>query len=393
MRAHNPLKIVLFALFSISFLLCITSCDKKAKTKKIHQMQVITAKVVSPVQKLFFSGILLPISNSLVISELDGTATNIYFNYGEKITAGQKLISLDSKPLAKSYRDAVKAFLKAKQDYDNGKLTYAADKALYAAGVNSKADFISQQATYDNNALTFLQTKYELEKILKTANVNAEKIEQLSLSDTAKINTILQRHFQDIIVYATGSGVALFPPKNDNSGGSSGVVTEGSTIKTGQLLLAIGDLSGLKANFTVSEINIDRIKTGMDVIVTGNAFPNIVLHGSITSVSAQAKQDSGGSGLSVYAVEIKIPNVNAKDMEKIRVGMTAKFEIDIKSSPKIMLPINAIFQKNGNSYVNIMNATGKPAATLVETGETTPVEVEITSGVKSGDKVLVGQSP
>src|SRR3990167_6504922 len=316
MRAHNPLKIVLFALFSISFLLCITSCDKKAKTKKIHQMQVITAKVVSPVQKLFFSGILLPISNSLVISELDGTATNIYFNYGEKITAGQKLISLDSKPLAKSYRDAVKAFLKAKQDYDNGKL-----------------------------------------------------------------------------IYATGSGVALFPPKNDNSGGSSGVVTEGSTIKTGQLLLAIGDLSGLKANFTVSEINIDRIKTGMDVIVTGNAFPNIVLHGSITSVSAQAKQDSGGSGLSVYAVEIKIPNVNAKDMEKIRVGMTAKFEIDIKSSPKIMLPINAIFQKNGNSYVNIMNATGKPAATLVETGETTPVEVEITSGVKSGDKVLVGQSP
>ena len=76
-------------------------------------------------------------------------------------------------------------------------------------------------------------------------------------------------------------------------------------------------------------------------------------------------------------------------MDTIRVGMTAKFEIDIKSTPRIMLPINAVFQQNDENRVTIMDANNKEKNVSVVTGETTPTQVVIISGIQAGEKVVV----
>ena len=153
--------------------------------------------------------------------------------------------------------------------------------------------------------------------------------------------------------------------------------------------MSIGDLSGLAATFDVSEVDIDRIHQNMDVIVSGNAFPGAHLKGYISAVSVQANLNSGESGLSMFSVKIDIPSVDKKIMEKIRVGMTAKFEVDIQSSPRIMLPVNAVSEKNGQSMVTIMDAQGKQKEVPVITGNTTPTQVVIIRGVNAGDKVVV----
>ncbi|MCX7125192.1 MAG: ABC transporter substrate-binding protein, partial [Gammaproteobacteria bacterium] len=90
-----------------------------------------------------------------------------------------------------------------------------------------------------------------------------------------------------------------------------------------------------------------------------------------------------------FTVKIKIPKVDPVVMEKIRVGMTAKFEIDIRGKPRIMLPVTAVSQQNGNSVVTALNAQGVQKIVPVITGDTTPTEVVIISGVNVGDRVLV----
>ena len=65
------------------------------------------------------------------------------------------------------------------------------------------------------------------------------------------------------------------------------------------------------------------------------------------------------------------------------------FEIDIHSAPQIMLPVNAVFQNKGQDVVRVQDAVGKDHLVPVITGETTPTEVVIVSGVKVGDKVMV----
>lgn len=376
------------------FVMNLVGCDQTEKNKQAHKTKMVVAKLQAPVQKLYFTGTLLPISTTAVISPVEGTVTQTFFTHGEKITQNQRLFMIDSRPLADQYRKSVSSFLQSKQAYANGKLLFSGTQALYDAGVIPESQYINEKTTFNTTALNYLQARYELEKVLKTANVDPKQIEELSLENTSAVNTILQRHFSHIMITAPGPGIALFPPKennnNDNDRDAAGKLTEGSSVKEGQLLLSIGDLSGLSATFNASEINIDRLHPNMPVMVTGSAFAGIILHGVISAVSAQARQDANdGSELSTYAVFVRIPSVISDDMKKIRVGMTAKFEVDFALSQHILVPIHAVFQKDGKQFVNIILKDGKKKTVPVETGETTPTQVVITKGLQPGDQVIV----
>jgi len=191
--------------------LIFVGCDQKdKKTDNSKKTHIITAALASPQYQLYFTGTLLPIKTIPVISRVEGNVTQLFFSYGEKVEKDQKLMIIDSKPLADDYRKTVNDFLQKKQAYMSGQLTYAGNKALYDAGVTSKTTYLSQKASFDNAVLNYLQAKYELEKVLKMANLDPKQIETLSIEDTTAVNAVLQKHFSHIVVVAPGSGVALF---------------------------------------------------------------------------------------------------------------------------------------------------------------------------------------
>ncbi|HLB56043.1 MAG TPA: efflux RND transporter periplasmic adaptor subunit [Coxiellaceae bacterium] len=386
------MKTLIIILLSCIFL--TANCYAENKDKKAEKLQTVIAQLQTPVRKLYFTGTLSPIQTVPVISPVAGNIEKTYFSYGERIQTGQKLFLLESQPLGESFRKAVKAYISAKQAYATEKTKFEGTAALYKAGVTAKDDYTAEQTQYENDKLAFSESQYALKKVLNTAKIHYKKIEDLSLSETSEIEKVLETHFHHIEINAPHEGVALFPIPTKSSDGStsSGKLSVGDSVKEGQLLLAIGDLSGLSASFDVSEVDIDRIKKNMDVIVTGSAFPGLSLKGVITSVSVQANLNSGESGLSMFSVKIDVPHIDPNIMKKIRVGMTAKFEIDIKSSPRIMLPVNAVTEKNGVSVVTILDAQGKTKTVPVVTGDTTPIDVVIISGIKVGDKVVIPTS-
>lgn len=387
MQKNSYIKIII-----LSVGVCLlTACHDNNKSHEAQKTQVIVAKLETPIQQLYFTGTLLPITTTAVVSPVAGNISALHFTYGERIQAGQKLLVIDSKQLADNYRKVVKDFLQKKQAFIAGKGSFVGTQALYKAGVISKNEFVTAHTQFENQSLDYLQSQYALEKVLRTADVDSKKIEALSLAETKEVNATLERHFRNIQITAPDSGVALFPVARKSDGSSkssSGKLMIGDSVKEGELLLSVGDLTGLSATFDVSEIDIDRIHDKMPVIVTGNAFPGTQLKGFVTSVSAQANQGSGSSGLSMFTVSIKMPAVDKKIMDKIRVGMTAKFEVDIESPSRIMLPINAVSEKNGESIVTVVDH-GKNKVVPVVTGDTTPTQVVIISGIKAGDQVLV----
>lgn len=386
MQKNNYIKIIIV----VASLFLLANCHGNKKTTKAQHTQTVVAKLETPVQKLYFSGTLSPIRTSAVVSTVAGNISEIDFSYGERIEANQQLLVIDSQPLSQDYRKAVSDFLQKKDAYITGVSTFKGTEALFKAGVIAQNEYVSDKTALENKTLDYLQSRYALEKVLRTANIDSKKIEALSLSDTQEVNALLETHFRNIVVKASSGGIALFPIQKSSGDdkSSSGKLMVGDTVKEGQLLLSIGDLTGLSATFDVSEINIDLIHKNMPVLVTGNAFPGKELTGVVTAVSAQANQGSGDSGLSMFTVAMKIPVVDKKIMENIRVGMTAKFEMDIKSSPRIMLPVNAVFEKNGESFVTIVE-NGADKIVPVVTGNTTPTQVVIISGIKVGDQVVV----
>src|SRR3990167_3003224 len=380
-------------LCNLLMLICVlllSGCHKD-KPKQTQKEQIVVAKSDVSVQRLYFTGTLSPINTAAVVSPVAGNIAELHFTYGEHILENEKLLVIESKPLSDDYRKAVTDFLQKKQAYATGKTSFEGTQALYTAGIVSRNEYTTEKTQFENRSLDFLQSRYALERVLRTANIDSKQIEALSLSDTDKVNEILRRHFRHIEIFAPRSGVALFPSgkSSDDSSSGSGKITVGASIKEGQLLLSIGDLSGLSATFDVSEVDIDRIHENMAVLVTGDAFPGVTLKGFISAVSAQANPSSGGSGLSMYSVSIKIPTVDADTMKKIRVGMNAKFEVDIQSPSQVMLPVNAVIESNGITMVTILDSKGIKKKVPVVTGSTTTTEVAIIRGVNPGDKVVI----
>ncbi|OGT27005.1 MAG: hypothetical protein A3I77_00865 [Gammaproteobacteria bacterium RIFCSPLOWO2_02_FULL_42_14] len=379
--------IILFSMLSIF----LVSCDHHDKKNRASE-KVVVAKLQKPSEVLYYSGVLQPINTFPVISPVDGNIVSMNFSYGEPVNQGRQLLVIDSKILSENYRKSVSDYLQKKQSYLTQVSSFKGEKKLYDAGVVSRNEYLMQKTTFNDAALNYFQSQYALKKILHTAGVDFESIESLSLSDTATVEKILEKHFHHLLIYAPHSGIVLFPPKSDNNSQQqqsiSGKLVPGSEIKEGDLLLSIGDLSGLRATFDVSEMDIVRIHTGMNVVVTSSAFPAVILNGVVTDVSAQAKEDDTHSGISEFTVGISIPQVSKKDMESIRVGMTAKFKIALQHSAHILLPIQAVSENNGKTWVTVVQSH-QLKKVEVKTGYTTPTQIEILSGIKPGDKIQI----
>lgn len=394
-------------LLSLLLIFSLPACDNKAKKAAAAAkataatQQIITVKAEPNVTRLYYTGTLEPVQTFSVFSPVDGRVHTMHFKYGETVKKNQELISIDSKKLVDTYRQAVADYLTKKAAYINGIQTYEGNIALHNAGITADTDFVSQKSQYDNSVLDFYQSRYALEKVLNQAGLPLQHIESLSLNDVKNLNTVLQQHFNNIIVHSPSDGVALFPisSSSDSSSGSGGsssasasgtVVTAGSDVTENQLLLSIGNLSGFLVSLDVSEVDIDRIKVGQKAIVTGDGFPGIELKGAVDSVSSQADPNaqSGDSGLSMFAVQVKIPEVTDKEREVVRVGMTSKVEVEITTKPEILVPINAVITENGKTGVQVIK-NGKPQFQPVVTGATTVDKITIASGLNDGDKVVV----
>lgn len=397
-------KKIMTNILLLTLSLILAACDKGDSKKNAKQptQQIITVKKADSTTSLFYTGTLNPISTISVFSPVDGRVHKMHFQYGEEVKKNQLLFSIDSKKLVDSYREALSDYLTKKATYINGIKEYQGNIALHNAGVISDSAFLNDKNTYDTNLLSFIQSRYALEKILSQAGVNPTQIEALSLTDTKELNKILQRHFDNIEVVAPGDGVALFPIGDSTSGGSSsdsasnssaGVgtkLTEGTNVNQDQLLLSIGDLSGLSAVLDVNEIDINRIVAGLPAEITGDGFPGVTLEGKVTEVSSQSdpSAQSGDSGLSMFTVLISVPHITAADQKVVRVGMTAKVQIQIKNPPQMLIPINAVRVQNNVAQVQVMIA-GKPVWQTVTTGATTMNSINILSGLKVGDQVVV----
>jgi len=384
---------------ALSTTLIISGCKGKTSTAKKKQLMTVTAVKKSSITRLYYKGTLQPLKNFPVLSPVDGAVTDLHFKYGDAVKHRQELVIINSTKLANDYRQAVSKYLQAKNSFETTKRSFQGTEALHKAGVISTDEYVTNKSQLETNTLNFYQARYELEKVLKKAGVSFTKIEKLSIKDTQEVAKILQRRFTHIVVKASGPGVALFPTKNQSSDSnndankSGGKLVVGSEVKEGQLILSIGDLSSFSATLQVSEININRMKIGLKSVITGYAFPGITLHGVVTSVAKQANPQGsvgGGGALSMFNIVVQIPNVTEAQRKIIHVGMTANFEIDIKNPPQIFLPIKAVFNKNGQTYVTVIDPkTREKEDVPVITGKTTLTNVEIVQGVKPGDKILI----
>lgn len=374
----------------ILLVLMLYNCVHHRKTNSPSKNTIVTVTAQPLVSTLYYSGIIQPLKTVVVTTPADGVISDMAFHYGDEIKSGQLLFSISSDKFQSDYKTALMQYIKAKTDFMNGESQLREGRFLHQNQLISDDDFKAKQTNYYNAQLAMVQAKDTLDSMLKHLNLHGMNLYDLKIEDINKISQLLQAQvdLQQIQIFAPNNGVVLLPNKDEGSDGELKKVNKGDQIKQGDLLAVIGDVSGLTIHISVSEFNVNQLKVGQKVHVTGTAFPDFNLSGEISAINRQGETSQGG--LPTFPVEVIVPKLTAAQQAVIHMGMSAKVAIEIGGEPVISVPIQAVIQKNGDTFVKVAdNKTGKLREVAVKTGQTTLDSVVIESSLSTGDKIVI----
>ncbi len=212
--------------------------------------------------------------------------------------------------------------------------------------------------------------------------------------------------FRGSSIVAPMDGVVL--TKNVEIGES---ITSGvSSFNAGTVLFTVADTSRMIVKAGVNEVDIGKIRVGLPVRVTLDAYPKVRFEGKIDRIAPAVRLDEK---VRVFDVEIRL---DAQGRE-LRSGMTANIEvIGEKKSKVLSVPVESVFKRDDQEIVYVKKAIDPKAFAdeskakkdseqakkeqkdawkkffdkrVIVTGLADNARVEIVSGLKPGEEVAL----
>lgn len=296
---------------------------------------LVETKIIQPEKfEHFFevSGTVATDDNITLSAEAAGQIKTIYVKEGQKVSAGQILVKLNTATIESSI-DEVKTAL------DLATTVYERQKRLWDQKIGSEIQFLQAK----NN-------KESLEQKLKTLQT------QLALS----------------VIKAPGEGIIDEIYKK-----------EGEMVMPGTPVLQFVNLNNMKMLADVSEMYVKSIKQGDKAIVN---FPAL----GIENIEATINRTSNVINLKnrTFKVEVSLPN---KDhlLKPNAIGMIKIKDFDEDSA--LVVPTMILGKDSKGDYLyTVAHNNGKKIAkkTYVKTGKTSGSQTMITEGLNPNDMVI-----
>lgn len=153
-----------------------------------------------------------------------------------------------------------------------------------------------------------------------------------------------------------------------------------------QTIATLPNLTKMESKTFANEVDIRKIKKGLDVIVGFDAFPDLTLPGKVTEV-ANVGTNKKGSDIKLFQIMIELQETD----DSVRPGMTTSNSIITNQVKDVLtLPIEAIFSKDSISYVYAKSGFSITKK-QVELGDSNNEDVIILNGISEGDVVYLNE--
>jgi len=159
--------------------------------------------------------------------------------------------------------------------------------------------------------------------------------------------------------------------------------TPGDRVSPGAVAFRLDDLSHLLVEVQVSEVDINTIEIGQDVVVTFDAALGEEYHGKVVEVAQAA---SVVAGVVNFGVTVELTDAD----DQVKPGMTAAVTVTVKQLEDVLLvPNRAVRLVQGKRYVYVMQA-GQIKAVEITLGASSDTVSEVLSGdVQEGTVVIL----
>jgi multidrug resistance efflux pump len=282
-----------------------------------------------------------------------------------------------------------------KNDLDNELLTIKRNEVTVAAASTSLDLYIRYQfvktaeetvSAYDE-ALRSLE-RARKEAISKLAQARARlKSAEGRYRIEADQRAELQEQFSNCVIRAKRPGLVVYGGGDDRRFGGEEQIREGVTVRERQSIITIPDMTRMSVKIKIHESHIKKVTKGLKARITADAFPDKVLEGEVIKVGVLPDSQNRwmNPDLKVYVTSVAVNGTQ----EWLKPGMSAKVEILVKELPDVIyVPIQAVVPAKGKQVCFIPHTAGAEQR-VVEAGEFNDEFVQIKSGLKEGEKVLL----
>jgi multidrug efflux pump subunit AcrA (membrane-fusion protein) len=146
-------------------------------------------------------------------------------------------------------------------------------------------------------------------------------------------------------------------------------------------------MTKMSVRVRIHESYIKKVKKGLKVRITADAFPDKILEGEVSNVGVLPDSQNRylNPDMNVYLTTITINGTQ----DWLKPGMSAKVEILVnRLADVVYVPVQAVSPYDGKRVCYVANG-GKPERRVVEIGEFNDEFVEIKNGLKEGERVLL----
>lgn len=351
---------------------------KAVNTKLLLAPQVPNLRIT----KLAVSG--RPVSAGEVVVEFDGAAND------QSLTQMNLLVQT-----VQSQQVNMKASQKMTNEADKMSLMTAAYSLERAKLEASKAEIVSN-IEKEKSRINVGTAEGSLD--LTRASVNAHLVSQqtdlqrlqVNIDKTNRDMERVKGYVSNMAIRAPVAGVVNILSNFRSGGdfGSAGIpFREGDTVPTGMAIAEIPDLSKMRVEVRLDEVDRGKVKLGQAVKIRVDAIPDREFDAVLDWISPIATLQFRGS----RDADKQFPayGTMASVDPRLRPGMSASIDIIIDSQPNVLLiPIRASFTQGGKPSVYIQNGA-QFNLRQIQVGAQNDAEIVVTGGLKEGEMVTL----
>ena len=273
-------------------------------------------------------GSLLAEESVIIRPEIDGRIAGLHFQEGQAVSAGTRLVTIDSTEVEAQVA-GVRADLKTEEQ------RLARTQELF------DQKFISKDALDVQNG--------------NTARLRAK----LREAESRVAKTVIRAPFSGTV------GLRQVSP--------------GAYVKAGSDIVRLEGIGSIKVDFRIPEIYMAKVRQNQEIALRLDAYPGEEFHGRVYAVEPVIDEKTR-----TILMRARIPNKS----NKLKPGMFARVAVTLENRPNaILVPEQAIWPQGQDSYV-FRVVEGKAALTKITIGNRQPGQVEIIHGLNPSDIVV-----
>ncbi len=394
------------ALVLVVALLALSKMGVIGSQKKGTEVDIALVNEMTIIETVSATGKIQPEIEVKISSEVSGEIIALPIKEGQVVKKGDLLVKINPDLYTSGFNRSVsnlsgtKAGLsQADASFKEAKSNYDRSKTLFDKGIISKSDWDKAVASFEVAKATKESAYYNVQSASATVNEAKDNLGRTT-------------------IYAPADGTISMLNVE------LGERVLGTQQMAGTEILRVANLNNMEVEVDVNENDIVKINIGDAAKVEVDAYLKKEFTGIVTSISNSASSDLTADQVTNFKVKIRIQKESYQDLlvgkpatySPFRPGMTATVDIITTRKERVLgVPISAIVVKSDTAAVEKMTVDDiekkekqpvsksdqkyecvfvksgdKVKISVIKTGIQDDTNIEVISGLKKGETIIIG---